>query len=244
MAVLSAIYPEIVAGGFPRDHARVNFFKHVRALLPENAAILDFGAGRGKFAELDTESVRRITDIRKSASRFAAFDVDKAVLENIETNDRHWAEIGDRLPFEDESFDLIYSTWVLEHIDDAEFYVGEIERILKPGGWFCALTPNKYGAIAMGARFIPDSAHSRVLRFLVPKRKESDTFPTCYRMNTLSDIRRLFPGWRNGSYHFDGSIGYHANMLVLMRFWRVVQWVTPSFLSKLLMIFVQKPSSR
>ena len=216
----------------------------IRALLPPDAEVLDFGAGRGKFGLIDPPTIRQYTDIKPLTSRFAAFDVDEAVLENIETEDRHFSPIGRPLPFEDNSFDLIYCTWVAEHIADPEFYVSELERILKPGGWFCAMTPNKWGIIGIGGRLVPNSMHVKFLKTLAPQRDEIDTFPTCYKMNTRSDVSRLFKGWANGTFYFNGDISYHGNKLILARFWQLVERILPQKMSKLLAIFVQKPPAR
>jgi SAM-dependent methyltransferase len=39
-----------------------------------------------------------------------------------------------RMPFPDASFDRVHATWVLEHIPDVAAVLGEVHRILVPGG--------------------------------------------------------------------------------------------------------------
>ena len=43
---------------------------------------------------------------------------------------------GDRLPFADGSFDVVYLCFVLEHVPDPAAVVSEARRVLRTGGWF------------------------------------------------------------------------------------------------------------
>lgn len=43
------------------------------------------------------------------------------------------------LPFEDSTFDAVWTVWVLEHVPDCERALTEIRRVLKPGGIVCLL---------------------------------------------------------------------------------------------------------
>jgi SAM-dependent methyltransferase len=54
--------------------------------------------------------------------------------------------VGEHLPFRDESFDVIYSTNVLEHVLEPEIVLQEALRVLKPGGYLQFIFPN-YGSI-------------------------------------------------------------------------------------------------
>jgi len=44
--------------------------------------------------------------------------------------------------FEDESFDVVHASHVIEHVDDPKVFMKEIARILKPGGRCIIRTPN------------------------------------------------------------------------------------------------------
>lgn len=49
---------------------------------------------------------------------------------------------GENLPFPDNSFDVVYSTNVLEHVDDPVKVLSEAVRVLKPGGTLLFIYPN------------------------------------------------------------------------------------------------------
>ncbi|WP_417428981.1 class I SAM-dependent methyltransferase [Halpernia sp.] len=47
------------------------------------------------------------------------------------------------LPFEDESFDVVFCNHVLEHIEDDRKAMSELFRVMKPGGWGIFQVPMK-----------------------------------------------------------------------------------------------------
>jgi SAM-dependent methyltransferase len=114
------------------------------------------------------------------------------VLQNPFLDHAEVIEPGAALPYPDDHFDIIFSRYVFEHIDNAEFVAGELLRVVKPGGLIAAVTPNKFGYIAIGATLVPNRAHIKALRRIQPERKAEDVFPTRYRMNTAGTLRKLF----------------------------------------------------
>jgi SAM-dependent methyltransferase len=48
------------------------------------------------------------------------------------------------LPFEDESFDVVFSDSVWEHLDDPRMALQEVVRVLRHGGSFVFTTPNRW----------------------------------------------------------------------------------------------------
>ena len=62
--------------------------------------------------------------------------------------------LGERLPFESESFDMVLSYDVFEHVQNLPEVLRECHRVLKPGGRLCALFPPYYGPRAHHLDFI------------------------------------------------------------------------------------------
>lgn len=240
--VLTTLYPEHAAFGFSRVQHRFVYFSYLNSILRPDMTVVDLGAGRDKWEVIETGYLRSLTRLKGKVARLIGADVDTAVLDNPVVDEAVILKIGAPYPFDAGSIDLITSWATLEHIANAEETAREIERILKPGGWFCAWTPNKWGYVGMGARLIPNALHKKLLRFFAPKRDEVDTFPTTYRMNTIKDLKRLFPETRfeHFSYVHNGPPSYYSNKLWLARFWQFYGWATPAGMGQGLHVFIRK----
>jgi len=100
-------------------------------------SVLDIGCGSGGIT-LDLVE-------RHGAGHATGFDVEEPVI--VAARDRAWnrglssrtnfvqAAAG-RLPFKDESFDVVFSKDALLHVPDKEALFADIFRVLKPGGVF------------------------------------------------------------------------------------------------------------
>lgn len=49
--------------------------------------------------------------------------------------------VKSKLPYKDNSFDVVYSKSVIEHMPDALYFVSECKRVLKPGEFSLLLRP-------------------------------------------------------------------------------------------------------
>lgn len=119
-------------------------FETTRRHVRRGAVALDWGCGNGHFSYFlvrqDVQSVGY------------SFDAAPPLLAG---DGRFQHRRGDpsepvKLPFADETFDLVFSVGVLEHVHefggDARGSILELERVLKPGGHFlCFHLPNRYG---------------------------------------------------------------------------------------------------
>ena len=94
------------------------------------------------------------------------------------------------LPFADNSFDLVTSNMVFEHLDNPEVQLAEINRIMKPGGLLIFHTPNVFSYATAMSRLIPERIKDKLV-YLLQGRKEEDVFPAYYKINSKSKITKL-----------------------------------------------------
>jgi SAM-dependent methyltransferase len=241
--VVSAVFPENCAGGFSRWDGTVQFYQRVHALLCPNQTVLDFGAGRGAAYYEDSSPYRKsLRDLRGEGRRIIGADVDPVVRSNPCIDDSVVITMDALLPFRDSTFDLILSDSTFEHIHDESRIAAELDRVLKVGGWICARTPNRYGYVAVMNRVVPVRLASSLVRSAQPDRKAQDIFPAHYRMNTLRELRKLFPVDRydHMSFAFDSEPRYYFNRRSMFLLLLGLHSITPPPLRNTLMLYVRK----
>jgi SAM-dependent methyltransferase len=91
--------------------------------------VLDVGAGEAPWRDLMNEV------------DYVAVDVDRADAFGMRRKPEVTYYDGTRLPFDDESFDHVLCTEVLEHVPSPESLLGDIMRVLKPGGSLVLTVP-------------------------------------------------------------------------------------------------------
>ncbi|QQQ79313.1 class I SAM-dependent methyltransferase [Saccharothrix sp. 6-C] len=101
------------------------------ALVPTaGRATLDVGCGEGRVARDLVERGHRVTGIDASPTL-----VEAARL--ADPGSRYLRADAEDLPFPDHSFDLVVAYCVLMDVDDPAGTIGEIGRVLEPGGRLC-----------------------------------------------------------------------------------------------------------
>jgi SAM-dependent methyltransferase len=134
------------------------FLPFGESLCPEHLAakdVLDLGCGHGgrTLYYLISGNPRSIVGLEISHARAS---IAKYSVARMGADDRisFVAGLGEELPFEDCSFDLIISYDVFEHVGDLRRVLRECHRALRWGGRLCALFPPYYGPRAHHLDFI------------------------------------------------------------------------------------------
>lgn len=189
----------------------VTLFSLAQMLATDATVVVDVGCGRGALIDPDIGE-RRLHDMRAPGRTVVGIDVDPVGAENPLIDEFRAIE-DDRWPFEDNTVDLALCDWVLEHIPDPAAFVGELQRVLRPGGAFVARTVSRASILSKTARLVPNDKHSKVISRLQPKRQEQDVFPTVYRMNTPRDLAAVFDSG------FDWAVSFHPGLDQYVKPW-------------------------
>lgn len=148
---VSSVYDKRYSGDYREslsgyEIARWEALDHfITRVLKLNAAkrVLDYGAGSGLHVELWEKLF--------PGAELSFCDISSVAKEKFGEKYPHYAERyfpfrKDQAELPDGTFDVVVSVEVMEHVEDLEAYLGDVNRLLKRGGRFVWTTPcaNKY----------------------------------------------------------------------------------------------------
>jgi SAM-dependent methyltransferase len=97
--------------------------------------VLDLGCGDGRFT----------AEIASAGATVTGAEIAEAAVERARGNhpglDVRLVPLDGALPFADGSFELVWSSEVIEHVADTARWLSEIRRVLVPGGVLALTTP-------------------------------------------------------------------------------------------------------
>jgi SAM-dependent methyltransferase len=160
--------------------------------VPERIPLLVAAVGSGKrVLDLGCRS-GALTRHFLDGNTVVGLDVDPAALEKAAALgiEPVQANVEEPLPFEDASFDAVVAGELFEHLRFPDALVGEIRRVLRPGGVLAGSVPNAF------------RVQSR-LRFLRGRPPEDD--PTHLRMFSPDAVRELLADFADVRLDFVGG---------------------------------------
>ena len=120
--------------------------------------ILEAGCGQRWFADLGGIDYH-LTGVDRDAAAMA--------IRQSRHGDLHEARLGDLLTIDLPSgaFDVVYSSFVLEHVDDPERLLDNMTRWLRPGGLLIVKCPDRQSVKGFVTRVTPHWFHVAYYRF-------------------------------------------------------------------------------
>jgi len=122
------IYPYDDNNDYPSrlcDYLFARFFDN-----KENATLLDVGCSGGTHMKYFTENGLKCKGVDLRDENVHGFEVKGCNIEK------------DKIPYEDNSFDYVYSKSLAEHVVNTDNFFSNVLRVLKPGGVFVCMTPD------------------------------------------------------------------------------------------------------
>jgi ubiquinone/menaquinone biosynthesis C-methylase UbiE len=149
--------------------------------------ILDFGTGSGGSARVIMEAVKEYESVTGLETTDPDQEIDQELIQDPAFT--YIQHTGFPLPFEDASFDTVYSCYVLHHLPRqmVEAALQELKRVLKPGGCFL---------LAEGYRNHQNSAaktevYMHLLLGAIDREEGRHHYPPLRREELVENIKRL-----------------------------------------------------
>ncbi len=154
--------------------------KRLKEIVKPGMTLLHAGCGWDK---------KDISANFKDNCKIIGVDLDERVKEMFHS-EFHLCSMN-TMPFEEATFDVIFSEYVLEHVEEPEGAFKEMSRVLKPGGTIVILTPNLYSYKSLGSLITPYEFHLWMGCIRYGDGHQPDMYKTTYKANTAKDYQRL-----------------------------------------------------
>lgn len=183
--------------------------------------VLDLGCGAGHGSNM----------LSKKYSKVTALDISSEAIQYAKEN---WAAsnidfvVGDsmNLPFPDDTFDVVASFEVFEHLADWRKFLSEVRRVLKPEGLIYISTPNK--TLYSPGTKKPINPH-HVFEMTIPEFKEAlsgyFTIQEFYGQRTpVYNDHFIWKIVNPILFTFKGIIPYKVNNTLKLK---IINWIKP-----------------
>jgi ubiquinone/menaquinone biosynthesis C-methylase UbiE len=199
----------------------------------EDKVVLDAGCGIGYETHYFSRAAKEVHGIDIGQD-----DLDTAKDRYVSENLFFRFGSVEQIPYPDSSFDVVYSNWVVEHLEYPQRFIDEAHRVLKQKGMLIIWAPNVKSVEGFLIKMTPHSLKVPVLRVL-KQRPDVSELKCYYRANSIRKLDRLCEGKFERTYveRLD-HISYYRYFRVLSYVWlmkhklldnSLLNWMLPEF---------------
>ncbi|WP_236142462.1 class I SAM-dependent methyltransferase [Nostoc sp. CMAA1605] len=127
---------ESAAERFSQSEEWAALYQLLKPKIP--GKVLDIGAGRGISSYAFAKRGCSVTALEPDPSDLVGAEAIRNLSKSTGLPIQVVQDWGEKLPFTDNYFDIVYGRAVLHHAQDLKQLCGEAKRVLKPGGYFIA----------------------------------------------------------------------------------------------------------
>ena len=151
--------------------------------------ILDIGCGKGD----DLRKVSFINGEKRVYGIDISFESLKIASRKIEParNFKILQARAETLPFKEDSFDIVISSEVIEHLNEPEKLIREIRRLLKRRGVFIVTTPSRFTYTRLIGKMIPSPFKKTLRKFVYHISPGKDENPHI-REYSRRELKKMF----------------------------------------------------
>lgn len=164
------------------------FDRRVQCALAPAMSILDVGSGRLPAI---------LPGRRPAGCSYVGLDISRAELERAPIGSYDSvvvADVTETLPVLGQSFDLIVSFQVLEHVKSIDQALDNLRMYLRPGGRLVAQLSGTFSLFGLANRLIPQPTVTWLLRRLL-RRDPETVFPAHYHHCWYSALELILEPW-------------------------------------------------
>lgn len=172
----------------------------------QNARFLEAGTGLGTYAAHIQERYQAQVD---------AFDIEVERVKEAQAQiPRVIVAVGEAMPYPDNTFDVVFSNEVIEHVNDDREFAREMVRVTRPGGHIALFCPNRGYPFETHGHYWKGEYHfgnTPLINYL-PDRWRDKLAPHV-RVYTPRSLRKLFDGLSVEVVHHSAVFGGYDNIV-------------------------------
>jgi len=209
--------------------------KIILRIVSGGETILDAGCGNGRFME---SILKSSPNLKIKGLDFSESEIKTAREKNLDVLQ---ADFEKGIPLSKETFDFIYAGEVIEHLFNPDFFLDELNRVLKKKGHILITTPNLCSwlnrilmPLGIQPLFLEPSTRSKLIGAGILKKFKQDSQPVghvrIFTFEALKDLLNLsgFKILKTWGDVFEE--GFPKNLLYLDRIFNYFPTVSSRFI--------------